>query len=75
MVLLGITIDFLFFMRKKSTWLVRVVQYKQILFKLLYTFLVAFMLGVSNVINQEDRTIHDTRFKIEKQQDQTEEEN
>ncbi|WP_125221143.1 hypothetical protein [Maribacter algicola] len=62
-------------MRKKSTWLVRVVQYKQILFKLLYTFLVAFMLGVSNVINQEDRTIHDTRFKIEKQQDQTEEEN
>lgn len=49
-------------------------MYSVILAKLLYTFLVAFMLGISNVINQEDRTIHDARFKIEKRQDQTEEE-
>ncbi|MDC6387235.1 hypothetical protein PP182_00965 [Maribacter sp. PR1] len=61
-------------MRKKSTWLRVFRMYSVILAKLLYTFLVAFMLGISNVINQEDRTIHDARFKIEKRQDQTEEE-
>lgn len=35
--------------------------------------MVAFMLGVSNVINQEDRTIKDTRFQIEQKEEQSEE--
>lgn len=49
-------------------------MYSVILAKLLYTFLVAFMLGISNVINQEDRTIKDTRFQIEQKEEQSEEE-
>ncbi len=36
--------------------------------------LVAFILGVSNVIMEEDRMINDTRAKIEQRQDQSEEE-
>jgi len=30
--------------------------------------LIAFMLGVSNVILEEDRTIYDTRVKVEQQE-------
>jgi len=30
--------------------------------------LIAFMLGVSNVILEEDRTIYDTRAKVEQQE-------
>ncbi|PIB28219.1 hypothetical protein [Maribacter sp. 4G9] len=62
-------------MHTNSTWQETFKKYRGALAKLCYTFLVAFMLGISNIINQEDRTIHDTRFKIEKHQDQTEEEN
>ncbi|ASV29403.1 hypothetical protein [Maribacter cobaltidurans] len=61
-------------MQRNSIWPKTFRKYRVTLAKLLYTFLAAFMLGISNVINQEDRTIHDTRFKIEKRQDQTEEE-
>nr|WP_299070621.1 hypothetical protein [uncultured Allomuricauda sp.] len=35
----------------------------------------AFMLGISNVILEEDRMIHDTRPKIEHQEIQDEDEN
>lgn len=31
--------------------------------------LIAFMLGISNVILEEDRTMYDTRAKIEQQAD------
>jgi hypothetical protein len=34
--------------------------------------LTAFMLGMSNIILQEERTIHDTRAKIEHQEIQSE---
>lgn len=43
--------------------------------KIFHTFLVAFMIGISNVINQEDRTILDTRLQIEQKKEQAEEEN
>lgn len=34
--------------------------------------LTAFMLGMSNIILQEERTVHDTRAKIEHQEIQSE---
>lgn len=37
--------------------------------------LVAFMLGMSNVILEEDRMVHDTRATIEQQQVQEEDDN
>ncbi|MFX0555345.1 hypothetical protein ACOCEA_01015 [Maribacter sp. CXY002] len=37
-------------------------------------FLAAFMIGVSNVIMEEDRMINDTRAKVEQRQDQSLEE-
>jgi len=42
--------------------------------RLCSVLLVAFILGVSNVIMEEDRMINDTRAKIEQRQDQSEEE-
>lgn len=40
--------------------------------RICYSFLVAFMIGISNVVKQENRTILDTRFHIEQKQEQAE---
>lgn len=37
--------------------------------------MVAFMLGMSNVILEEDRMVHDTRAKVEQQEVQSEDDN
>lgn len=58
-------------MRNKKTWSI-LAKTRIFSKRIFYSFLVAFMIGISNVVNQENRTILDTRFHIEQKQEQAE---